>query len=300
MKAPRSSRCCEGFTVGEMMVVLAMFSIVMGATLTASVSLQKSFAAIDSFFATHMQQIRIIDYLGRDVKRSLMVTTAIDPQTVTCVLPEYVIQPGDPDAGMNNTNVDKRREPVITITANGPRVDYGRQVTDVAITSGSTTLTSATASFSAADIGAAVNGANIPVGATIQSVTNATTAVMSAKANLTRTNVQVAISRTRSIVYAVTNQEIRRTESGVPTIIASSTDRLIPETLDCDSNPNCQQDLAQANTEYTLSNVTFLPNFNFNGKAGAQQSQAEKDKEKIKRDGTAVYGKAYLRNRRRG
>ncbi|HEV3408732.1 MAG TPA: hypothetical protein VG095_00430 [Chthoniobacterales bacterium] len=299
MKTPRAWHP-GGFTVGEMMVVLAMFSIVMGATLTASVSLQKSFAAVDSFFATHMQQIRIVDYLGRDVKRSLAVTTAIDPQTVTCVLPEYVIQPGDPDAGVNNANVNRRRDPVITLTANGPRVDYGRQVNDAGITNGSSTLTSATASFSAADVGAALNGANIPVGTTIQSVTNASTAVMSAKANLTRTNVQVAISRTRSIVYAVTNQEIRRTESGVPTIIASSTDRLIPETLDCDNNPNCQQDLAQANTEYTLSNVTFLPNFNFNGKGGAQQSQAEKDKEKIKRDGTAVYGKAYLRNRRRG
>jgi prepilin-type N-terminal cleavage/methylation domain-containing protein len=48
----------HAFTVGEMMVVLALFSVVMGASLTAGVALQKSFAAIDSFFATHMQQIR--------------------------------------------------------------------------------------------------------------------------------------------------------------------------------------------------------------------------------------------------
>lgn len=290
----------QGFTIGEMMVVLAMFSIVIGGMLTASVALQKSFAAIDAFFATHMQQIRIIDYLSRDVKRSLAVTTSITPQTVTCVLPEYVIEAGDPDAGAGNANVGKRREPVITITANGPKVDYGRVVTDGAITSGSATLTSATASFSAADVGAAVNGANIPVGTTIQSVSNGSTATMSMKANLTRTGVAVTVSRTRAVVYSVANQEIRRTETGVPTIIASSTDRLIPETLDCDNNPNCQQYLAQANTEYTLSNVTFLPAFNFNAAAGAAQSQAEKAREKIKRDGTTVYGKAFLRNRRRG
>lgn len=300
LRRDRGYGSTAGFTLGEMIVVLGMFSLLMAAALSASVALQKSFRAADNFFSTHMQQIRIIDYLGRDVKRSLAVTTQLSPQTVTCTLPEYVVEAGDPDAGAGNANVGRRRDPEITITANGPRVDYGREFTDAAITSGSTTLTSATGSFSSKDVGAAVNGANIPIGTTIQSVTSATTAVMSGKANLTRTNVRVTVSRTRAVVYSVVNDEIRRTESGAPTIIASSTDRLIPETLDCDNNPNCQADLAQANTEYTLSTVTFLPTFTFNSAPGAAQSAQARAKENAKRDGTSVYGKAYLRNKRRG
>ncbi len=50
-----------GFSLGEMMVVLAMSSLLMGAALSASIALQKSMWASDKFFATHMQQIRIID-----------------------------------------------------------------------------------------------------------------------------------------------------------------------------------------------------------------------------------------------
>jgi len=66
-----------GYSLGEMMVVLSITTIIMGAAITASVSLQKSLSAADKFFATHMQQIRIIDYLSRDVKRSTAVTTSI-------------------------------------------------------------------------------------------------------------------------------------------------------------------------------------------------------------------------------
>ena len=51
-----------GFTFGEMMVVLAVTSLILGGALTASIALQKSMWASDKFFSTHMQQIRIIDY----------------------------------------------------------------------------------------------------------------------------------------------------------------------------------------------------------------------------------------------
>ena len=64
------------FTLPEMMLALATSGVVLGATLTSSGSLQKSFNAIDNYFGTHMQQVRIVDYLSRDVKRGLIVTTS--------------------------------------------------------------------------------------------------------------------------------------------------------------------------------------------------------------------------------
>ena len=54
--------------------------------------------AADAYFATHLQQIRIMDYLARDVRRSFSVTIATDKRTVTCIMPNYIVQPGEPEA----------------------------------------------------------------------------------------------------------------------------------------------------------------------------------------------------------
>jgi hypothetical protein len=68
-------------------------------------------------------------------------------------------------------------------------------VSDGVTTSGSTTVTSATAGFSAAcDNHKAISGAGIPAGAYISSVTNATTIVLSAKATATATGVSLTES----------------------------------------------------------------------------------------------------------
>lgn len=63
-----------------------------------------------------------------------------------------------------------------------PAASMGRTVTDGVTTSSSTTVTSATASFGAGDVGAVIATPNLPVGTTIASVTNSTTVVVSAAA----------------------------------------------------------------------------------------------------------------------
>ncbi|MGZ4701794.1 MAG: substrate-binding domain-containing protein [Ilumatobacteraceae bacterium] len=66
--------------------------------------------------------------------------------------------------------------------------------TDGVTTSGSTTVTSATAGFKSADTGLAISGTGIPSGATIASVTNSTTVVLSAAATSSNTGVTLTIS----------------------------------------------------------------------------------------------------------
>jgi hypothetical protein len=202
--------------MGEMVVVVGITSALFAAAFASSISLQQSLAGVDDFFSTHLQQIRIIDYLSRDVKRSYSVTTSVDKLTVTCTIPNYVIQAGDSDAGVGNANVGKRRTPTITPTANGAVIDYG--------------------------------------------------------------------TGTSSVIYALNNQTITRTENGVLTTIAASTDSLVPETIDTEL----------ANTEYTSSTVTFMPKFHGHGN-GNGQGQTDPS-----RTGTTVFAKAYLRNKRRG
>jgi prepilin-type N-terminal cleavage/methylation domain-containing protein len=119
------------FTLPEMMVALATSGVVLGATLTSSTSLQKSFNAVDSYFGTHMQQIRIVDYLSRDVKRGLIVTTSVDRQTVTITVPNYVIQAGDPEAVINPALIGTVRTPTMVYTPSGWQVNYGATTSSV-------------------------------------------------------------------------------------------------------------------------------------------------------------------------
>lgn len=130
MKLNRS-RSRFAFTLVETMVALGLSSVALGAVLTSSISLQKSFNAIDNYFGTHMQQIRIVDYLSRDVKRGLIVTTSADLQTVTVTLPNYIIRAGDPEAVVNPALIGTPRTPTIAYTPSGPQVNYGNNTSTV-------------------------------------------------------------------------------------------------------------------------------------------------------------------------
>ena len=114
----------SGSTLAELMVGLSISSVIVVAAITASVGLQKSFNAVDQFFATQMQQIRIIDYLARDVNRGLAVTTSVDLQSVTVNVPNYIVQAGDPEAVANPSSIGTPRTPTISYTTTGPQVNY--------------------------------------------------------------------------------------------------------------------------------------------------------------------------------
>ena len=103
----------SGFTFTEVMVAMGVGLGLMAATVNSVYFTAKELNAVEHYFYTHMQQVRIIDYLSRDVKRSVIVTTSTDQQTVTCKVPEYIIQPGDADAGPGDVNVGMRRTPTI-------------------------------------------------------------------------------------------------------------------------------------------------------------------------------------------
>ena len=127
----KSSQTIAGFTLSEMLVSLSLSSIVLAAAITSGISLQKSFAAVDNYFTTHMQQIRIIDYLNRDVKRGLIVTTSVDLQSVTLSVPKYIIQTGDPEAIADPSAVGMPRRPTVSYTSNGWQVNYSPSTSTV-------------------------------------------------------------------------------------------------------------------------------------------------------------------------
>ena len=127
----KSSHKVAGFTLSEMLVSLSLSSIVLAAAITCGVALQKSFTATDNYFATQMQQIRIIDYLNRDVKRGLVVTTSVDLQSVTMSVPKYIIQAGDPEAIADPEAIGMPRTPTVAYTTSGWQVNYSPSMTTV-------------------------------------------------------------------------------------------------------------------------------------------------------------------------
>jgi hypothetical protein len=282
----------KAFTLGEMLIASAIASMALLAVVGASISLTKSLNAADNYFATEIPQVRIADYLSRDVKRSYIVSTSADHQTVTCTLPNYIIQPGDPDAGSGNANVGKRRTPTIVSTPNGITASYlAREYTTASLASGSPSVTLSSllglTGFKSSDVGQSIVGNGIPSGTTILSISNSlftSTATMSNNATATINGGTVTIGSLTTVVYTVTNQSIQRTENGALTTIAVSADKLIPQTTDPETK----------NTEFTQSNVTFLPVFRTNSATG--QSTADS----VSRTGTTIVSVSYLRNRRRG
>ncbi len=354
----------SGFTLGEMMIAVGIASVLLAAIFSVTVALNRAYAAADDYFTTHLQQIRIMDYLARDVKRSFSVTTSPDLKTVTCIMPNYIVQTGDPEAVTDATTIGTRRTPVVVTSLNFNKaiVDYGtrmtRILTDGVTTNGSATLTSATAAFTSQDVGNPITGTNIPASTTISGYTSATSVTLSnnatasgspvtfkiygdgnrsvpdavttngsttitsatayftaadvgrpvvgttISAGTTIASVQSSTSATLSaaatnptdingvvitpftftatiggtvVVYTVSGNTITRTENGVVTTIASSTDQLLPQTTDW----------RLSNTEYTTTTVVFQPIFTQNGST-------------MSKSGTTVYATAYLRNKRRG
>src|SRR4029077_6293038 len=183
----KTSPSIAGFTLSETLVSVSLSYIVLAAAITCGVSLQKSLAATDNYFSTEMQQIRIIDYLNRDVKRGLVVTTSVDLQSVTMSVPNYIIQSDDPEAIADPETIGTPRTPTIALTTSGWQVNYSPSTT--------------------------------------------------------------------TVVYSISGNSILRTENGVVTTIASSTDQLVPQSTDVELS----------NTEYAKTSVTFLPVFTSGG-----------------------------------
>jgi hypothetical protein len=266
----QKTQSSSGYTLAETLVAVAIASFMLAVIMVASIGLQKSYNAVDNFFSVQVQQIRICDYLNRDAKRSYIVTVSADQKTVTCIMPRYVV-----------SNV--RATPTLTPTSNGTFVSYpnSRSINDGVTTSGSSTVTSATANFTASDVGLTLYSANIPAGATIQSVTNTTTAVLSANATTTAT-AQILTVNPSVVIYSINGNSIFRTEDGTVTNIASSTDQLTAYSSD--------SQIDSANTEYVTSQVVFQPVFATGGNNANQYQQT----------GTTMFATSYLRNKRRG
>jgi prepilin-type N-terminal cleavage/methylation domain-containing protein len=283
----------QGFTLVEMLLAVSVSALMMAATIAASVCLQKSFASVDDYFASHLQQVRIIDYLSRDVKRSYIVTTSNcdatgSCKTISCTIPNYLVDHG--------SNQPTRAAPTLSMVGNKIVANYqASTVNNVSTSQGSVTLTGSGTLFAshftsamASPVPLSVVGTGIPAETTIQNVSCnllSCQATMSKAATADNGSITVTVGALTNVVYNVVNQTVQRAEGDTThpshvTNIAATADNLIPITTDVEL----------LNTEFILSSVTFLPMF---AKSNPSFFIDE-------RKGTTVFSLSYLRNKRRG
>lgn len=113
----------QAFTVAEMAIASAVMLSIVALTLSSSVALQKAFSQTDDYLATHIQQIRIMDCLTRDVKRGFSVVTSVDQQTLDVQIPKYIIQAGDPEAQADSSKIGSPRNPTTGLSKDS-NIDY--------------------------------------------------------------------------------------------------------------------------------------------------------------------------------
>ena len=72
----KQARRAAAFTLAELLIAMVGTSIIIGALLLSSVSLQKAFRASELYAASQADQRRLIDYLARDLRRAVGIATS--------------------------------------------------------------------------------------------------------------------------------------------------------------------------------------------------------------------------------
>ena len=78
-----------GMTLTEVLISAVIISLAMGTLLTGSIALQRSFAASTQFAIAQSNQTRAIDYLTRDIRRSITMTSPSASVPVSLTIPSY-------------------------------------------------------------------------------------------------------------------------------------------------------------------------------------------------------------------
>lgn len=76
------------FTLVETMVGAAVASIVLAVLATGSIALMRSYNASEDYSTAQADQLRVLDYISRDVRRALSVSVTASPTKLTLTVPD--------------------------------------------------------------------------------------------------------------------------------------------------------------------------------------------------------------------
>jgi Tfp pilus assembly protein PilW len=96
MKRGEGSRAVAGFTLVEALIGAVVTSIVLAALIAGGIALLRSFTATKDYSTARTDQLRVLDYISRDVRRALTVSVTANPARLTLTVPDQYAG-ADPD-----------------------------------------------------------------------------------------------------------------------------------------------------------------------------------------------------------
>ena len=79
-----------GFTLVELMVSAGIASLILGAMVLGAAAFQNIFFATDDYYKSTADQMRVMDYIGRDIRSAVSGTVSSNGQILSVVLPDYI------------------------------------------------------------------------------------------------------------------------------------------------------------------------------------------------------------------
>jgi prepilin-type N-terminal cleavage/methylation domain-containing protein len=84
----------SGWTLTELLVAMAVASVMTAGVIAGAITIQRSFAASRHHVDSQAQQMRLMDFMGLDLRRALTVGTADGGLQIT--IPDYYDADGEP------------------------------------------------------------------------------------------------------------------------------------------------------------------------------------------------------------
>lgn len=79
-----------GFTLVEMLISVTIFTLFLAGLVLGTTAFQNLFFAQDNYYQSTDDQMRVLDYIARDVRDALSGTVSNNGQTLTVSLPDYI------------------------------------------------------------------------------------------------------------------------------------------------------------------------------------------------------------------
>ena len=147
----------SAFTLVETMISLTVGGLILGGMILSFTTFQQVFAGVDDYYRATSDQMRVLDYIGLDMRRAISGAVSNSTKTLTLTLPDYIDESQNPPvprtatvaAAGSVTYGTKGVQPTVVYTINGtaPNQTITRVYTPTTGTAVTTTLTMAAANY---------------------------------------------------------------------------------------------------------------------------------------------------------
>ena len=147
----------NAFTLVETMISLTVGGFLLAGMIMGFATFQQVFSGVDDYYRATSDQVRVLDFIGQDMRRAISGTASNSTLTLTLTLPDYIDQSQNPPVPRTATisasgtvtygTAGSQPTVVYTITGTAPNQKVTRTYTPTSGAATTTTLTMAAANY---------------------------------------------------------------------------------------------------------------------------------------------------------